>query len=63
METTERPARQVRKTGRVLVSDSGIRRGADVRRLPDAGVDAIPVGESLWESGEVAGRIAEFKQA
>jgi indole-3-glycerol phosphate synthase len=60
METTERLARQVRKTGRVLVSESGIRREADVRRLLDAGVDAILVGEGLLESGKVAGRIAEF---
>ena len=63
METAERLARQVRETGRVLVSESGIRRRADVRRLLDVCVDAILVGESLLESGEVAGRTAEFKQA
>jgi indole-3-glycerol phosphate synthase len=38
----------------VVVSESGIRNRDDVRRLGDAGVDAILVGEALLRSGDPA---------
>lgn len=38
--------------GRVVVSESGIRDRGDCRRLEDAGVDAVLVGETLMLSGD-----------
>jgi len=63
LATTERLAPRVLEAGRVLVAESGIRTGADVSRLLRAGCDAILVGEGLLRSGDVAGRLREFKQA
>lgn len=40
--------------GRILVGESGIRDGADVDRLGDAGVDAVLVGEALMRGAGVA---------
>jgi indole-3-glycerol phosphate synthase len=45
----------------VLVAESGIKTGADVRRVLDAGADAILVGEGLLKSGDIAAKLAEFK--
>jgi indole-3-glycerol phosphate synthase len=39
--------------GRILVGESGIRDGADVDRLGDAGVDAVLVGEALMRGAGV----------
>jgi indole-3-glycerol phosphate synthase len=41
----------------VLVSESGIRTHADVRRLAAAGVDAILVGESLMASADIGAAV------
>lgn len=46
--------------GAVVVSESGIRRPEDVRRLNDAGVDAILVGEALLSSEDPGGRLREL---
>jgi indole-3-glycerol phosphate synthase len=35
---------------RILVAESGIRDAADVKRLRDAGVDAMLVGETLMRA-------------
>jgi indole-3-glycerol phosphate synthase len=63
LETTEYLAPRVRRAGRVLVSESGIRGAEDVRRLLAAGADAILVGETLLKSGDVAAKLAELKRA
>lgn len=60
--TTERLAPHVRAAGRGLVAESGIRSAADVRRVLDAGVDAILVGEGLLRSADPGRRIGELKQ-
>lgn len=39
--------------GRIVVGESGIRDGADVDRLGDAGVDAVLVGEALMRGAGV----------
>jgi len=39
---------------RIVVAESGIRNGADVARLRDAGVDAILVGETLMRAHDPA---------
>ena len=61
--TTERLASRVRAAGRVLVAESGVKTADDVSRLLACGCDAILVGEGLLRSGDVAGKLAEFKSA
>jgi len=39
---------------RIVVAESGIRNGADIARLRDAGVDAILVGETLMRAHDPA---------
>jgi indole-3-glycerol phosphate synthase len=63
LETTETLAAEVKRAGRILVAESGIKTAADVRRLLAAGADAILVGEGLLRSGDVAARLAEFRRA
>ena len=53
---------KVLPTAVIRVAESGIRDGDDVRRLADAGFDAVLVGESLVTAGRtrrarVAGRL------
>lgn len=45
---------------RVLVSESGIHTGDDVRRLRRAGVRNVLIGESIMRAGDMAGKIAEL---
>jgi len=61
--TTERLAPRVREAGRALVAESGIKTAADVSRLLACGCDATLVGEGLLRSGDMAGKLAEFKAA
>jgi indole-3-glycerol phosphate synthase len=63
LATTERLSPPVLAANRVLVSESGIKTSADVRRLLAAGADAILVGESLLKSADLAASLAEFKAA
>jgi indole-3-glycerol phosphate synthase len=44
----------------VLVSESGIHTNDDVKKLADAGVRAVLVGESLMRSDDIAGKIREL---
>jgi indole-3-glycerol phosphate synthase len=44
----------------VLVSESGINTREDVKKLTDAGVRAVLVGESLMRSDDIAGKIREM---
>jgi indole-3-glycerol phosphate synthase len=45
---------------RVLVSESGIHSSADIRKLAEAGVSAVLVGESLMRSEDIGGKIREL---
>jgi indole-3-glycerol phosphate synthase len=45
---------------RVLVAESGIRTGDDLRRLADAGVDAVLVGEALMRRPSPGAALAEL---
>ena len=56
---TERLARHV-PAGRLLVSESGISSGADVRRLAACGVRAVLVGETLMTAPDVAAKLREL---
>jgi indole-3-glycerol phosphate synthase len=44
----------------VLVSESGINTNADVKKLADAGVRAVLVGESLMRSDDIGAKIREM---
>lgn len=44
--------------GRVVVAESGMKNGADVKRMSDAGADAVLVGEALMRAGGDAGSLA-----
>jgi indole-3-glycerol phosphate synthase len=46
--------------GAVKVAESGVRDGADARRLSEVGYDAILVGETLVTSGDPARAIADL---
>jgi indole-3-glycerol phosphate synthase len=63
LAASERLAPAVLAAGRVLVAESGIKTGADVKRLLAAGADAILVGEGLLKSGDIPAKLAEFKNA
>src|SRR3954470_7572517 len=45
---------------RVLVSESGINTAADVKKLADAGVAAVLVGESLMRSDDIGAKVKEL---
>jgi indole-3-glycerol phosphate synthase len=59
LEHTLELAREV-PPGVCLVSESGIRDRADLRRLRAAGVRAVLVGESLLRAADVGGRLREL---
>ena len=44
----------------VLVSESGINTREDIRKLAEAGVRAVLVGESLMRSDDIGGKVAEL---
>ena len=46
--------------GKVVVSESGIKRRADVLMLEEAGVDAILIGETLMRSRDISQKIKEL---
>jgi indole-3-glycerol phosphate synthase len=47
--------------GRVVVSESGIASRADCRRLEEAGVDAVLVGESLVKAGDIEAALKKLR--
>lgn len=47
--------------GKVVVSESGLRDIADVKRLHDAGVSAILVGESFMRATDPGAQLAEWR--
>jgi indole-3-glycerol phosphate synthase len=62
--TTERLARRLRaqpgSQEKLIVAESGIRTGADVKRIADCGANAILVGESLMKQKDIPGKIREL---
>lgn len=59
LATTEALAEEI-PSDAVAVSESGIRSGADTRRLRACGVNAFLVGETLMRAGNVPEKIAEL---
>ena len=46
--------------GKIVVSESGIRTRNDVQRLTDGGIDAMLIGTSFMEAGDISGKIEEL---
>ncbi len=59
LSTTERLRPKV-AGGRIVVSESGIKSAADVKRLRAAGVHAILVGEALMSAPDISAKIKEL---
>lgn len=47
--------------GRIVVSESGIRRREDVERLAGCGVDAVLVGEALMSAADIGAKVKELR--
>lgn len=47
--------------GVLFVAESGVRDGADVRRLRDSGADAVLVGEALMRAPDKTAKLAELR--
>lgn len=62
LNRTARLARQV-PDGCVLISESGISGPEDVRRVMDAGADAVLVGTAIMRSGDVRGFVRSLVMA
>ena len=60
IETTIRLREHIPKN-RIVVSQSGISDQSQVKRLAEAGVDAIQVGTSLMEGGDPGGRLRALR--
>jgi indole-3-glycerol phosphate synthase len=45
---------------RIVVSESGIKTAADVRRLRDSGVDAVLIGEALMSAPDIPAKMKEL---
>jgi indole-3-glycerol phosphate synthase len=59
----ERLAPSLRRPGRLLVAESGIRTADDVRRLAAAGAGAALVGESVMRAADPAGAVRALTEA
>jgi indole-3-glycerol phosphate synthase len=46
--------------GKIIVSESGIKTRNDVQRLADGGIDAMLIGTSFMEAGDISGKIEEL---
>jgi indole-3-glycerol phosphate synthase len=58
--TTTRRLRPLIPADRLVVSESGIRDAADIKKLRQWGVDAVLVGESLMAADDIAARMREL---
>lgn len=61
LSTTEKLVPLLKKEGRYVISESGIKTSADAERVRDAGADGMLVGEALMRHGDVKRAIAEMK--
>jgi indole-3-glycerol phosphate synthase len=59
LETTFRVLKQIPKN-KVIVSESGIRGRDDVRRLADAGVHAVLIGETFMRAKDIGATVKEL---
>ncbi len=62
LETTFRLASKLPRSSRdgiLLVSESGISKPDDTRRLVDAGIDAVLIGEAFMRAPDIGGKVRE----
>jgi indole-3-glycerol phosphate synthase len=52
--------RQLIPGDRIVVSESGIRTGEDIKKLKEWGVDAVLIGEALMATEDIAAKIKEL---
>lgn len=62
IDTTKRLLPTVPKD-RVIVSESGINTGADIRSLKEAGVDAFLIGEALMREADIGAKLKSLVNA
>lgn len=60
INTTLRLRRKMGDTNVVVVSESGIKSGEDIKILGDAGVDAVLVGEAIMGAEDMAAKVREL---
>ena len=60
LATTEKLAPLIKNEDCLIISESAIKTVDDVKRVRDAGVDAILVGETLMKSKDVIATISQF---
>jgi len=60
INTTLRLRRKMGDTGAVVVSESGIKSGEDIKILGEAGVDAVLVGEAIMGAEDMAAKVREL---
>lgn len=61
LETTEKLAPMIKKSGSFLVSESGIATKEDIKRVVEAGANAILVGETFMRSGNLEETLKQMK--
>ncbi len=61
--TTSRILESASRRGKVVVSESGIRTGDDIRLLRKAGADAFLVGTSVMKSSDIASKVRDLVEA
>lgn len=59
LETTFRVLKQI-PNNKVIVSESGIRGRDDIRRLADAGVHAVLIGETFMRANDIGAKVKEL---
>jgi indole-3-glycerol phosphate synthase len=61
LEVTERLAPAIKKAGRFLISESGIKTEEDVQRVIAAGANGILVGEAFMKTDNLEGLLKAMK--
>jgi indole-3-glycerol phosphate synthase len=63
LDTTRQILEKTKNTGKILVSESGIKTSADIRFLRESGAKAFLVGSSVMLADDVEGKVQEFVDA
>lgn len=61
LDVTENLAPIVKKSGALLISESGLHQKEDVVRVRDAGANGILVGEALMRSSDIGQKFMDFR--